>query len=123
MQVRGAAATLGAEDRPARLTVAAGATEGDEVHHHMVAGAHVGHALAHLLHDASGLVAQDRWQLHRPQPLDLVEVAVADAAGDGLDHDLAGPGVVDIDLLNDQWLVDFVEDGGLHDGLLPRSSH
>ena len=80
----------------------------------MVAGLQVGHQITHLLHNARGLVAQDGRRDHGVQPLHEVEVAVADAAGNGADHNLPGHGPVYVHLINCQGRVDGMKYGGFH---------
>jgi hypothetical protein len=46
-----------------------------------------------------------------------VEVGVAEAGDGGADQDLARAGLRQADILDDQRLVDFIKDGGLHRAL------
>ena len=43
-----------------------------------------------------------------------MQIAVADAAGDGAHEDFALAGFVDIDLLDGEWLTGTVEDSSFH---------
>ena len=92
----------------------ADAAEHGETGNDVVAGPEVGHQLAHLLHYAGGLVAQYGGRCHGVQPLHEVEIAVADAAGDGADHDLPCHWPVYVHLFNCQGRVDGMKDGGFH---------
>ena len=70
------------------------------------------------LDDAGGLVAEDGGGRERVEAVDEVQVAVADAGGDGAHEHLAADGLVDVDVLDRERLVRTVEDGCFHDGLL-----
>ena len=52
--------------------------------------------------------------LHRPVAVCGVEIGVADAAGLGLDQDLAGAGRGNVPLPQDQRLSELFDDGGVH---------
>ena len=84
----------------------------------VIARLDVGHFLADLLNDAGGLVAEDGGRREHPQTLDEVQVGVADAAGDGADEYLAAAGLIDVDVVDLEWLAGAVEDGGFHGGSL-----
>ncbi len=73
---------------------------------------------ADRLDDAGRLVAEDRRRRERVVAVDEVQVAVADAAGDGAHEHLAPDGLLDLDVLDRQGLVGTVEDGGFHGELL-----
>ena len=83
---------------------------GDDV----VTGLHVGDVLAHGFDDAGGFVAENRGRHHRVEAVDEVEVAVADATGDGANEDFVRHGLVDFDLFDGQGLVGAMENGGFH---------
>ena len=53
-------------------------------------------------------------RLHRPVALSRVQVRVADAAGFGLDQDLAGTWAGDIHFPHHEWLAEFDDDRSLH---------
>ena len=76
------------------------AAEDGEAGDDVVARLDVGNLLADLFDDASGFVAEDCGRRERPLALYEVEVAVADAAGSGAHDDLAGHGLVVLDLLD-----------------------
>ena len=71
-----------------------------------------------LLDDPGRLVAEDGGRGERVEAVDEVEVAVADAGGDGAHQHLAPDGLVDVDVLDGERLMRPVEHGGLHAGLL-----
>ena len=75
-----------------------------------------GDIVAHRLDDAGALVAQHERAIHREAAVavDHVQVAVADAGGDGAHQHLAAPRLVDVDLLDGQRLVHLAEDGSGH---------
>ena len=50
----------------------------------------------------------------RPDAVDDVQIAVADAGGDGAHQHLAAPRLVDLDRLDRQRLVHLAKDGGCH---------
>ena len=73
---------------------------------------------ADRLDDAGRLVAEDGGRRERVEAVDEVQVAVADAAGDGAHEHLAPDGLVDVDVLDRERLVGAVEHGGFHVVLL-----
>ena len=81
----------------------------------MIAGLHVRHLIANRLDDAGSLVPKDGGCGHGVEPIDEVEVAVADAAGDGAHEDLARHRLIDLHFLDRERLVRRVEDCGFHD--------
>src|SRR5580704_2488396 len=91
---------VAAEDRQA----------GDDV----IAGFEVGNLRADFLDDAGSLVAEDRGRRPHVESVHEMEIAVADAAGDGAHNDFALFGFVDIYLLDREWLAGTVEDSSFH---------
>ncbi len=87
----------------------------------MIAGLHVGDLLADLLDDARGLVPEDRRRGPHVEAVDEMEVAVAYAARDDFDANLAILRLVDIDILDFQRLIGSVEDCCFHLMLLDVS--
>ena len=87
---------------------------------HVVAGLEVADIVADRLDDARRLVAQHRRQRVRVQPLDEMQVAVAQARHRGAHQHLAAPGLFDGDVLDAQGLVRGMQDGGFDDGLLRK---
>ena len=65
--------------------------------------------------DAGAFMAQHERAVQREAAVAVhhVEVAVADAGGDGTHQHLATPGLVDLDGLDGQWFVDFPKYGGV----------
>ena len=66
----------------------------------VVAGLHVGHLLADFLDDAGGLMPEHRGRGIRIEAVDEMQVAVAHAAGDGLEQNFAVLRLVDLDVLD-----------------------
>ena len=97
------------------VALAAAAHQGGD---HPVARLDAGDPGADLLDQAGGLVAEHRRQLSAPGPVDVVDVAVADAAGADVDADLAGLRRVDLDVLDAQRRTELVADSGPHRLLL-----
>ena len=81
---------------------------------HVIAGLQVRDLRADFLDDAGGLVAEHRGRRPHVEAVDEMEIAVADAAGDGAHDDFALFGLVDIDLLDREWLTGTVEDSSFH---------
>src|SRR5208282_3441105 len=81
---------------------------------HVVTGLEVRDLRADFLDDAGGLVAEDRGRLPEVQPVHEMKIAMAYAAGDRAHDDFARFGFVDIDLLDREWLLGAMEDGGFH---------
>ena len=80
----------------------------------MVAGLHVIDGLAHFLDDSGGFMAEDRGRGKGIVAVDEVQVAMANAAGDGAHQDFAILRLVDLDVLDNQRLIGTIEHGGLH---------
>ncbi len=101
----------------ARSAAAAG---GDEAHHDVVALRDVGDPVADLDDDARALVPADHRHGHLQVAGDQVLVGVTHAARGHLDHHLAMPRAVEVDLLDLPFLVQSPQHGGfrLHRRLL-----
>ena len=80
----------------------------------MIAGLHVIDVGADLLDDAGRLVAKHRRQRMRIEPFHEVQVGVAKAGDGGANQDLTRARIRQADVFDDQRLVDFMQDGGLH---------
>ncbi len=106
----------GADVRMAAQALRTGAAEAGQAGDHVIAHPQRGHIGAHRLDDAGAFVAQHERTIERetPQPVHHVQVAVADAGGDGAHQHLAAPGFVDLHLLDGQRFVHLAEDGGGH---------
>ena len=100
-----------------------GAAEAGQAGDDVIADPHRGDVRAHCLDHARTFMAQQERAIEREASVavDHVQIAVADAGGDGADQHFAAPGLVDVDLLNRQRLVHLAEDGGchFHGGRLP----
>ena len=74
----------------------------------------VGDVVADRLDDAGAFVAQHERPVEREaaEAVDHVQIAVADAGGDGAHQHLAAARLVDVDRLDGQRLVHLAEDGG-----------
>src|SRR5262249_42840252 len=105
----------------AQAPLAAAAGVLDPGHAHAVADLALGDARSDLHDVAHGLVAQRARELRRDVALGDVHVGVAQAAGLDADEDLARTGLGGGDFLDRPLAVDFGDDGGFHDGLLPAS--
>ena len=112
---------VGAERRPARQALLAVAAEHRQAGDDVVAGLDVGDVGADLLDDAGRLVAEHGGQRVRVQPLDEVQVGVAQPGAGRAHQHLARSWLAQADILDDQRLVHFVQDGGLHVSILPRT--
>src|SRR3546814_2894960 len=90
-----------------------------------VADLHRAHLAADRLDDAGGFVAGDRGERVRIGALDEMQVRMAESAGGGADAHLVRPGLVDDDLLDNERLAGFDQDGGFGDRKRTRlnSSH
>ena len=116
-------------DRDAAVRAVAPAVDafsalGREERHHVVAGPDERHALPHALDDAGALMAEDARRIAaRIGARGRVEVGVADPAGGEPDEHLAGPGLREVDLLDDERLPELLEHGGAdpHAAILCRS--
>ena len=106
----------GAEVRMAAEALRTGAAEAGQAGDDVIADPHRGDVLADRLDDAGALVAQHEGPIEREAAVavDDVQIAVADAGGNGADQHLAAPRLVDVDLLDRQRLVHLAEDGGCH---------
>ena len=80
----------------------------------MIAGLDIGDVGADLLDDTGEFVAEHRRQRVRIEPFHEMQVGVTEPGDRGADQDLAGPGLLQADVLDHQRLVDFMQDGGLH---------
>jgi hypothetical protein len=106
-----------AEDRPAPLAHLAGAAAGAPGEDDMVAWLHGGHVLAGRLDHAGALMAEDQRELAvSPLALDDVPVRMADAAGHELHQHVAGAGLWQVHLFDDDGRVGLVGDGCFHLG-------
>ena len=108
--------------------VVAMAAEDGETSDDVIARLELAHLEAYLFHDPGGLVAQDGGGGEGIEAVDEVQVAVADAGGDGAHEHLATHGLVDVDFLDRQGLMRAMEHGSFHGGLLldftgPGASH
>ncbi len=108
---------VGAEHGAARRAVVAGATEHGQARDDVVARLHIGDVGADLLDDAGGLVPKHRGQRVRIKAFHEVQIGMAEAGDRRADQDLARARLRQADVLDDQRLVDFIEDGGLHRAL------
>ncbi|MGX1297711.1 hypothetical protein AB7M75_007619 [Bradyrhizobium ottawaense] len=72
---------------------------------------------ADLLDHAGGLVAEHRGQRMRIEPFHEMQVGVTEPGDRGADQDFARARLRQADVLDDERLVDFIEDGGLHRAL------
>jgi hypothetical protein len=102
------------QERPAGRAVVAGAAEHGQAGDDVVALLDVVHLRADLLDDAGRLVAQHDGQRMRVKPLDEVQVGMAEARVGGAQEHLARGRLVDRHVLDDERLVHFVQDCGLH---------
>jgi ubiquinone biosynthesis protein len=80
----------------------------------MVAGRDSGHALADRLDHSGALMAEDRRPRVRVDPIDDVEVGVANAARGHANGDLPSARRIDVDVLYPKRLAGFVQDRGPH---------
>src|ERR1700722_12197849 len=74
---------------------------------------------ADSLNDASGLVAENRRGLGRQGAVQNMQIAVADAAGDGANKDLARAGLIDLDVFDCKGLFEGAKNGGFHVRISP----
>ena len=86
---------------------------GDEAHHHGIALGDVGDPVADLYHHAGTFVTADHRHSHLQVAGDQMFVGVAHAARRHLDHHLAAPGTVEVNLLDLPLLVQSPQNGGL----------
>ncbi len=80
----------------------------------MIAGLHVGYLFADFFDDSGGLVAEHRGRRVRVETVNEMQVAMAYAAGDGLDQDFAVLRLVEFDVVDTERLIGPVENGGFH---------
>ena len=80
----------------------------------MVTGLEVGYLLPNLLHNAGGLVTQYGRSYCTGDPVYVVKVAVAHAAGDGADYDLPGHGRINVDLFDGERRIRGVKNCGFN---------
>ena len=94
----------------------AGAAEAGQAGDDVIAHPHRGDIVAHRLDDAGALVAEHERAIERETAVavDDMQVAVADAGGDGAHQHLAAPRLVDVDLLDGQRFVHLAKDGSGH---------
>ena len=108
----------GAQIRMAREALRAGAAKPGEAGDDMVARPHAGHVVADRLDDPGALVAEHDRPVEReaPDPVDDMQIAVADPGRDGAHQHLAAPRLVDLDRLDRQRLVHLAKHGscGFH---------
>ena len=77
----------------------------------MIARRKADHAGTDFLHDACPLMAEDDRERRRMDALGDVEVGVADPARGHADEHLARLGRIELELLDDERLPEFVQDG------------
>jgi len=85
-----------------------------EARDHMIAGLHVRHQLADLLDDPGGLMSEHGRRGIWVQPIDEVEVAVADTRRRRVHEHFARHRLIDVNLLDREWLMRPVENGSFH---------
>jgi hypothetical protein len=78
----------------------------------MIARFDGGYALADGLNDARRLVAENRRRARGQRSVKNVEIAVADAAGDGPDQNFGRIGLINLDFLHGERLVGRAHDCG-----------
>src|ERR1051325_3064001 len=112
--VRAGDDAAGAEVGMSRKTLRAAAAKPGETGDDMVARAHGRDIGADRLDHAGAFVAEHDRPVEREaaDAVDDVEIAVADPGRDGAHQDLAADGLIDIDRLDRQRLLDFAEYGG-----------
>ncbi len=81
----------------------------------MVAGFDVANQIANLLHDAGGLMAEQGRDFHRDQALDVMQIAMTNAARLDLDQYLVVLGPIHFDLVYQQRLMGAIKHCGFHD--------
>jgi hypothetical protein len=82
----------------------------------MVARLDIGHAVADRLDNCSRFMPEDAGRRVRVQPLDKMQIAVAEPGIGGAQQDLAALRLGQRDVLDCQRLVRRVQDGGFHGG-------
>ena len=85
----------------------------------MIAGLDIGHAFADRLDDPRGFMTEHAGCRMRIEPLDKMQIAVAQPGKGGAQQHLAGTGLGERDLLDRQRLVRGMQDGGFHRKLTP----
>ena len=103
-----------AEDGLAPQAELAVAAEDGQAHNYGVPRLQVINLLAHRLHRAGGLVAQDGRLGDAVASLHVMKVAVADAAGPGADEHLPGTRGIHLDLFHLQGYVYLAQNGSFH---------
>jgi hypothetical protein len=78
----------------------------------MVAWLDRGHFAAHSFDDPGWFIAKDRRRAGRQRPMNAMKIAMAYAAGDGVDKHLARTWLVDLDLLDSKGLIGYTKNGG-----------
>jgi hypothetical protein len=94
-----------AETGIARNALVALAAVDDRKRDHVIAWFDVADQTAHFLNNAGGFMAEQGRYLHRDQPFDVVQVAVAYAAGRDLDQHLVVLRLVDVYIVYEQRLM------------------
>ncbi|MEZ5178713.1 MAG: hypothetical protein R2746_10660 [Acidimicrobiales bacterium] len=97
-QLAGRVAAVGGLAAVARVALAAVAQGGE---HHVVAHLHLGDGVAHLLHHAGALVAEDHRGRERDGAVDHAHVGVAEAGGVDAHPDLVGADVAHLHVVSD----------------------
>ena len=83
----------------------------------MIAGLHIMDVGADFFDHAGGFVTEHGGQRMRVEPLHEVQIGMTEAGDAGADQDFARTGIRHADILDHQRLVDFMQDGGLHQDL------
>src|SRR5207245_2936881 len=79
------------------------AAEYREAGNHMVARLHVSHLASNLLDDSGRLMTQHGRRRIRIKSIDEMQIAMAHAAGERFDQDLAVLRLVEFDILDAEW--------------------
>src|SRR5437588_489211 len=99
---------------PGRTPVPAPAAGRSEQERYVVARANGGHTLAHAVHHPGRFVPEHHRQGHRQIPLDVMEIAVADAGGRDPDGDLTPPGRLQFKRIDHKRFSYLAQHGGAH---------
>jgi hypothetical protein len=81
---------------------------------HVISGLDVVDGAANLFDDSRALVSEHGRRRLRPQPVDGMQVAMADAAGDDADQDFMVLGLVNFYFFDGERLMRGVENCGFH---------